>query len=1293
MNVNAFSQKIKEKYPEYKDWDNIQLTKAIIKKYPEYGSWVTFPKEDKRKERIGETQQRLLSRPPTPQQPQETIQKATGYNPLTSLIKPARTVIEQAPYQAEGVKTWSKSYANFVYEWAKGIRHGWKNKEYKEAERQWHEMDTNLSIEGRNPIENLQPFALAGVGAVAVPELIRGAKGIAGLMNASRYVSKNKKVFISRNEFLGFEGVEGGAISAEKSDLLKSLRALKALSGREYLRGRIHGMSVEVSPGGIPRVVSKNIKPNVFMNKFRSLFKVRVGSKAKPLAPRQIAFKGKAPVQPTVPPQVAQPSPVTPPTAQPLAQVPPSGVAPTVQPQFPAIQPLVQETQKGKVPPGEPPSVPPAPPAEPPEKPKFIRPKETKTVVMKEGVALRERLRSEARGAKFGYRAGRQEARQQLFTKLKSTKKQVAEIKHDLVSYAQQNLSLNDRGKLLSKVKTINTKHGLVRAMQMIDIMEEKYQRRESVGKLVNTIKRIDLKKVRPEYKQEIENIVSNLDLVNRREKTLGKLSGMKKFIEEHPDNNIPEDKLKQLGILDKKKIKDLTVDDIDLIRQSVLHFKKLNDLKNKMIFGRVYKEAKEVLEQSYTNIARKKKQKYDPQVIDTKDTALEAGRIEQIFTTESWNAETISKILDKEPRGVIKAVVYDGPDEGTSDMLQFQQSAKDYFRQQIPFDISRWTETSTPKPSGKTIDYQSIKLPSGKTIKMTKGERLAFYLHSLNNKNLKHILEGGTSFEKNRFRIDKISGDDLDAIINSMTDEEHHVANVMYAYLNKTQKQKLNERSLELNGTEVATEIDYFPIRTNALDIKRDELKLQKNFTQKTLEGMGILKERTNASNALIIEDAFSAVYKSIKQSSAYYGLAKPLRNVKMMLNDKKFQQDITRTYGKHYLRALNSYVKDIEGNSYDLANVDKLTNDLINRLDIAVLGANPWVMFKQTISLGLALTEIDFKYILKGIFSPGNIEEMSKWSPQLRDRFEGNVTRELGEIGQVGEVRKFWTGKSNLGQKLMSGISTFDRWVIRRIWGAVVHETNELSPQFQGEDKMKYTAKRTEEVVRLTQPTFMPKDRSSIGRSKQTSTRLLTKYSSQRNKNYMILKRSVEKYNRSGKTAGDKATLIKSLALVMIVANAMLIGVDEARNRAYGRKPPKRRGLNNVLRFLEINLGNVYFVGTAFSTIKSKIEKGTYAGRGISNVLYSTVDTGMNAIADLYKTIDQVMSKERYKAGDKRGERKWKTSMKKAIDESLSVVSKFKGIPYDTIKKTVKIPFTIGKKPKSKRKLRRLD
>jgi len=880
-------------------------------------------------------------------------------------------------------------------------------------------------------------------------------------------------------------------------------------------------------------------------------------------------------------------------------------------------------------------------------------------------------------------------AKDQLLFKLKAKQVSIKDKKIELVKYANEQLALEDRGKLLAQVKNISSPKGLSRAMVMVDKIAEKAGRNEALGNLKKTIKGFSIKELRPEFQKEIKKLL-DLDLKKVSERKTLSLQKTLKFIEENPDNNIPQEKLTELNRLSQLNVSELTTENIDNITQAVQHLVKLNKLKNKLKFRNKLVEAREITSEAVTNVKRKQSVERDPNIISTTEKPIEANKAQQIFSTQSYNMELISEILDKEATGIIKEVVYGGINDGTTKMLSIKQGAEDFLNERLgKIDVMNWSKKFHEKPGffnrfrplERVVDFQNIKLPSGKKLKITKAERVSMVLHSRNAKNLKHLLNGGFSFEDTKFVINKLISEDLSVILESATKEELIVADAIHEYFNVNQKDLLNKESVELNGFEVATEADYFPIRTNALDIKRDNLKLQKNFSQATLEGLGILKERTNAGNAIILEDAFSTFYRSVKQSAAYIGMAQPLRNAKFLVSDKEFRQTIAGTYGEHYVRSLDNYLRDIEGQSFDTSLINKITLDVINKMQVAVLGINPFVILKQPISYSLAATEMDIKYLAQAT-TPTPKEVIRKHSPQLRDRVDGNVNREVGEIGQAGESLKFWTNQSLLTQKFMKGIQEFDYQAIGRIWKAVEFETKDLFPELEGDAFFNRVSVRAEEVIRKTQPTFLHKDRSEIGRNRNPFVRLETTFSSQRNKNFMIARRTVEKYNVSPKGDEDKKKLFKSLALLGILAPLMLRAVDMLRDFLYGRKPPERPTENHVLRFLELNLGNIYFVGNLFTSFRSKVERGKFGGFDVQNLLQSTANETVNILVDLYDTIDQSISKEKYKSGKRKGELKYKTSAKSFVNNTLSVVSKVKGIPFQPVKGLLKIPNTLADK-----------
>lgn len=815
---------------------------------------------------------------------------------------------------------------------------------------------------------------------------------------------------------------------------------------------------------------------------------------------------------------------------------------------------------------------------------------------------------------------------------------------------------------------------------EVVGRAKERKAKRDEIGKVKDILKKTDLKKLRPERQKAIKDIIDEIDLAKMTERTEKKLTSRLDYIKENPDNLIPQEKIDELARLNKKPISDLTAEDIALIKDSILHEINLNKLKNKIIFGKEIKEAAEELKKARENILKGKDLKKDDlSIIDSGITEHRTSwqKIKSIWGIQSFNPEVICEELDFKDHGEIMKYVFNGIDNGVTDKFRIMQEADDWFVEELEgIDVSKWSKPF--QANRKNIDFQNIELSANielkipkRKIKITKGERISFLLHEKNNKNLAHLTEGGFRFSDNLSRRYKMTEENIEEIINSATAEEVKVADTLWKFFNEFIKPKLNETSMELNGWEVATEDNYYPIKTVELDRRRDALRARKNFNEVTLEGLGIFKERINASNALLIEDAFTVAYKHLEATSSYIGLAKPLRYAKLVLEDTAFQENVMRAYGKDYIDNLKKYLQEMEADSVNLDNVDKLTAELINKLDSAILGAHIFVAFKQPVSYLVASTEIDTRYLAKATIKKNDYEEIRKYSPQLRQRLDGHITRELGELGNVGKVRQLFLHKSPLNSKILFLIRKFDAFTIGKIWSAAKIEVKEQNPDISQKEFFKKVTERTEEIVRRTQPTWHTKDRSEMARNKSIFIRLLTKYTSQRNKNRIVLKRSTLRYNRGKHRAWDRIVLIKNYSIVLL-GNALLINaIDELRRKAYGRK--SRTIWQQVVGAIGTALSNFYFVGDIFSSLASKIQKGTYAGYDTGNIVSSYVDNAIDGITELTNTIEQLHTKERYKTGTRKGALKWKTSALRALDRNASTLLAFKGLPYNNVRNLI--------------------
>lgn len=870
----------------------------------------------------------------------------------------------------------------------------------------------------------------------------------------------------------------------------------------------------------------------------------------------------------------------------------------------------------------------------------------------REMTLLKDRIKNFARGVKEGRR---------------DVIAEIADVKKQLTQYVNTFLPSESRFKMIADIKNITKQEQLADALKKVDKIVGELEVKEVAREIKKDLSKVDLKKLRPERRDAIKKIMEDFTMQEMRPSTERKLQSRIDYIKENPDNQIPESKIKELERLQKTPLSKMTKEDLELIRDSIRHEIKLNELKNNMIFGNRYREAKIVTNEAITNINSKVNAiKQDANLIDSSIKPQEVSKLKQIFTLDSYNPELLSEILDRQKQGIIKKVLYGGIDKGTTEMLRVQQESNDWLKEKLQgINIENWSNSFQEKT--KNVDYQKVELPSGKTIKLTKGERISFLLHSQNNKNLNHLLNGGFRFDTNKVIKYQITQDDLSAIINSATPEEKKVAKVFSEFLNDKIKTQLNKVSVKLNGWEIAKEENYYPIRTQAIDRERDASLSKRNFTQQSLEGMGILKERTNASNALIIDDSFKTIYEHLKKTSSYIGLAEPLRNARMMALDSNFNDAVNKNYGTKWYKYIDEYLKNIEGTALNTDNITKLGADLMNKMDVAFLGLNPFVIAKQPLSYWLASTEIDAKYLSKAVATKINTDEMAKWSPQLRDRLTGKVSREVGELADVGAVRHFFTGKTALSSKLMGGIQKADYEAVGRIWNAVKLEVKDKSPSLEGDDFMKRVAIRAEEVIRLTQPTYLTKDRSAVARSDQFWTRMFTKYTSQLNKNYNIIRRAILDYDTSSHSSSDKGNLLKTIAIVSIVSGIGNYLVNKVRNKLYKRK--EKKTVTEIVDITGAIFSPLYFASPLFNSLSSKVENGTYGGFGLEDPVQSFLGNGIDMISETTTGVDQFISGEKYKSGDKKDEEKWITSAKKAADKAGSVIGQGVGIPYDTL------------------------
>lgn len=848
------------------------------------------------------------------------------------------------------------------------------------------------------------------------------------------------------------------------------------------------------------------------------------------------------------------------------------------------------------------------------------------------------------------------EMKKQFSEKLKETKKQYTLKKHEAI------------GKLKHQIR------------DKVEAERLKAKERQEINKKLATLRKLDLNHMRPEYRKRIETIFDTFDVSAKTHTTkkLAELQRIKQYIEENPDHNIPDHVLKQLDILSKKTVSQISKEEFDSIYNAVMHLAHLEKLKNKLIMKERYHNAEEIADEASANILEGRKIKVDPTTIDTNKPEFSKNFAKEFFHNH-LNPETICIMSEQRKNGILKKILFDDMYEGHSNELRYRHEAYEIFEgflSKLDDKIRSWSRSFNKSLKDNDLVEVPIKKQQRQEvtkIRMTRAERLYLYLASKDADARRSMLTSGVSFGTNLSQVVKLSPEDLTTIENSLTADEKEFAKLAETYFLDFARPRMNEVFLDLNGYELIPQRKgYVPIKRHGDFLNRDYLKMRNKSVNVSLEGMGVLKERTKSSSPIVADDIFRVLVEHIEKVSAYYGLAKPLRNAKMLLENQKLKNSFRRAGMFNLHTQLSKYLQDVETKSVDLEFLDKLGYSIQNKFATSALGLNPFTILKQFSAYALETNEIPVKYLVKAQFTKTAFDEIKKYSPILAERAAGNISLELGEIGRVARIRRLFGNYKDIPELLTKGIVAADRQILGKTWNAVKMVIKEKNPSISESELLTRTARKTEEILRHTNSASTMYDRSAIARSKSLLTRALTMFTSQTNIMFNSTVRTILEYNQSEKTAKDFLKASKKLVTILVIANLMEQAVDRLRDKIKGKDDEESKW-NIPMDIVEGILSQVYFVGKAFSAYRSKVKYGKFFGYDLSVPQLQLAEQVVDYATDLTNIVEQIATKEKYESGENKGKLKWKKTLQRLVDETFSILSKLKGLPYDSIKSII--------------------
>ena len=559
-------------------------------------------------------------------------------------------------------------------------------------------------------------------------------------------------------------------------------------------------------------------------------------------------------------------------------------------------------------------------------------------------------------------------------------------------------------------------------------------------------------------------------------------------------------------------------------------------------------------------------------------------------------------------------------------------------------------------KVKAKTIWF---KLDSGKSLILTEAE-LIDLLASFHDANtltqiLKNkapvVIKGGKRGERHEYQL---TAKDIVTIQGDVRSERAgNLAEAMVLYANTQMAESMERWSVEKNGFSIVSEETWWSRKRRVEGVNEAEELSKRGIVQGGIDSAGISKKRTGGSRPIEISDGFAKFSNLSWTTAGMVHLGPAVREARAILKSKGVSDFFSNAKNGHLAKEywdnyFDSIASEVVGGIPLSGESDRAGRKLRNNFTKGVLAVNPRVAFYQVVSLNAAATIIPEQYVaaavgVRGAEGIGHILHrvsndknkeseydrvsrlMDMHSPYLRFRFDASSFGIVSEAGGVQSMQLLGTRPT--GEWGMYGIQAMDAWAIRTAWRASEFwvAADIRNGNFVG-DYWEEVARRTEDVVKRTQPTMDVVHTSGIGREVKTGrggfwASLLTLFNTQRNKNINMIARSLIKAKRGEISWASLSPVLyigitSPLMLILIRELYQWVLDDEYTTDALNDRLDKAYSAKHVTsQLVDIGIGNLPLGNMLSYPIRKGLLEEEDEYYSLNHPVISTVETAVKS------------------------------------------------------------------------------
>lgn len=707
---------------------------------------------------------------------------------------------------------------------------------------------------------------------------------------------------------------------------------------------------------------------------------------------------------------------------------------------------------------------------------------------------------------------------------------------------------------------------------------------RKVVNKLVRDIKKIDTTEMRDEYAEPVQRILEDFTATNMREKTVERLQKIQTDLDIDPNVEISIQDRKRLGELGKIPLAKLSVDDLTLVHDSLMHYAKLARDAHRIKVSGEYVDRTLIVNQALVELPdtasiRQKVVSTQPSI--GKELATGVRKAKDFFGPMQDHLDLLIERLGP----MAKKVIFDDVHAGNLLKEKYAQDrTTDFQTTTAPlwekYKPNRWLNEY--QAFSEVLTPEGIRVP----LKLSRAERMALYMHAQDPQNVRHILDGGIGFkwrEGERNRVYHIDSDMLAAVVNGLSEDERVYVQAAQEMFRRNGAD-LDKVYYDLNDIHLVLRENYYPIDTMPVGRgKEAESAMSFDLARQEWARVGLFKgmteRRVDSKIPIYLNPITYDLQKAMDHTSTYIGLESPLRNASRLLYAKDFKNSVQTKLGNDYWRFVEKGLKDIAGQRENYGMLENTALSLRNRLATATLGVNPFPILLQPVSIIRYSQYVKMRYLMAGItdsiMHPKVVSQTHRlWSPEFVARTGKGFSREVADVIKQGSFGQAFGQGEKIRSKLMKGLQAGDATaVVAGMEGAVRQTLDEfragkLSPEVKKalqienaiiaglspEQKMSLAYKFADYVTERTQAMGLPEFQSTMQRG-SAFQKMFTLFGSEASASMNMRRRAYFEAKKAG-TPQAWAKYAKVLTLTLIVEPMFIVIRDRLRTAAKSDK-----------------------------------------------------------------------------------------------------------------------------------------